>query len=234
MNNIRDELFKLQDKEYRDFQIKLIPSINSNTVVGVRTPELRCYAKMLVKDNKYLSFLEELPHKYFDENQLHAFIISELKSYNECISYINKFLPYVDNWATCDQMSPKVFKENTQELLEQIKKWIKSKDTYTIRFGIGMLMQYYLDDNFKVEYLEWVSNIKSEEYYINMMIAWYFATALAKQCDSAISFIENKKLDTWTHNKTIQKAVDSYRITEWQKEYLRSLKIKMLEEIGIK
>lgn len=224
MNDIRDELFKLQDKKYRDFQAKLIPTVKPDTIIGVRTPELRKYAKELIKAENYLSFLEDLPHKYFDENQLHAFILSEIKDYDECISYVKNFLPYIDNWATCDQMSPKVFKKHTGELLEHIKTWIKSKETYTIRFGIGLLMQYYLDDNFKPEYLEMVSNIKSEEYYVNMMIAWYFATALAKQYKDVIPFIENQKLDTWTHNKAIQKAIESYRITPEQKEYLKSLK----------
>ncbi len=224
MDNIKDELFKLQDKKYRDFQAKLIPTVDSNSIIGVRTPELRTLAKKLVKNNSYISFLDSLPHDYFDENQLHAFIISELKDYDECIKYINKFLPYVDNWATCDQMSPKVFKKNHDLLLSQIKVWIKSKKTYTIRFGIGMLMQHYLDDDFKSEYLELVSSIKSDEYYVNMMISWYFATALTKQYEFAISFIENQKLDIWTHNKAIQKAIESYRITSEQKEYLKTLK----------
>ena len=226
MDIIKEELFKLQDIKYRDFQVKLFPTVDTNTVIGVRTPELRNYAKKLVKENNYLLFLEELPHEYFDENQLHAFIISEIKDYDECIKYINKFLPYVDNWATCDQMSPRAFKKEHDKLLKQIKNWIKSKKTYTIRFGIGMLMQYYLDANFKIEYLELVASIKSDEYYVNMMRAWFFATALAKQYDSTISFIENNKLDIWTHNKTIQKAIESYRITKEQKDYLRSLKRK--------
>lgn len=226
MNNISEELFKLQDKKYKDFQAKLIPTINPNTIIGVRTPELRSYAKELIKSGNYLSFLSDLPHKYFDENQLHAFIISQIKDYDECIKYINKFLPYVDNWATCDQMSPKIFKKYSDKLLIQIKKWIKLKETYIIRFGIGMLMQYYLDDNFKVEYLEMVASIKSKEYYVNMMIAWYFATALAKQYDLTISFIENQKLDIWTHNKVIQKAIESYRIADEKKDYLKSLKRK--------
>ncbi len=226
MNNIREELFKLQDKKYMEFQIKLIPNVNPETIIGIRTPELRKYAKEIIKSDNYVSFLEDLPHEYFDENQLHAFVISELKSYDECISYINKFLPYVDNWATCDQMSPKVFKKYHDKLLEQIKIWIESKETYTVRFGIGMLMQYYLDDNFKMEYLEMVSSVRSKEYYVNMMIAWYFATALVKQYDLTIPFIENQKLDIWTHNKAIQKAIESYRITDEKKEYLKSLKIK--------
>lgn len=226
MGSIQNDLFKLQDIEYRDFQIKLIPGYSTNSVIGVRTPELRKYSKKLIKENNYLSFLDELPHKYFDENQLHGFIISEIKDYDTCITYLNKFLPYVDNWATCDQTSPKVFKKHHKELLKHIKIWIKSKKTYTIRFGIGMLMQHFLDEDFKEEYLELVSNIKSDEYYVNMMIAWYFATALAKQYEKTIPYIENKKLDVWTHNKAIQKAIESYRITQEQKDYLRGLKIK--------
>ena len=226
MNTIREELFKLQDKKYRDFQAKLIPTVDIDSIIGIRTPELRSYAKILIKNNNYLSFLEELPHKYFDENQLHAFIISEIKSYDECVFYINKFLPYVDNWATCDQMSPKVFKKHREELLDQIRLWIKSNEIYTIRFGIGMLMQHYLDDYFKIDYLKMVSGIKSKEYYVNMMRAWYFATALTKQYNATIPFIEKYKLDRWTHNKAIQKAIESYRITEEQKEYLRSFKKK--------
>lgn len=224
MDNIKKDLYKMQDKDYRDFQVKLFPTINPKSVIGVRTPKLRDYAKNLIKNNNYLSFLEELPHEYFDENQLHAFIISELKDYDECLLYVNKFLPYIDNWATCDQMSPKAFKKNKDKLLKQIKKWIKTKETYTIRFGIKMLMQYYLDTDFKVEYLELVSNIKSNEYYVNMMRAWFFATALAKQYNETILFIKNKKLDTWTHNKTISKAIESYRIALEQKEYLKTLK----------
>ncbi len=225
MNSIKDELFKLQDIKYRNFQAKLIPNINIANVIGVRTPELRSYAKELVKSNNYELFLNDLPHKYFDENQLHAFIISELKDYNECVSHVNKFLPYIDNWATCDQMSPKVFKKHHNELLKEIKVWIKSKKPYIIRFGICMLMQHYLDDDFDPKYIELVSRIKSDEYYVNMMIAWYFATALAKQYKDTIPYIENKKLDKWIHNKTIQKSLESYRIKEDEKEYLRSLKI---------
>ena len=225
MKYIEDKLFEMQDKKYQDFQSKLLPTIDSSKMVGVRTPELRKYAKELLKGD-YHSFLDELPHKYFDENQLHAFIISEIKDYNECITYINKFLQYIDNWATCDQLSPKVFKKNNELLLEEIKKWIKSKETYTIRFGIGMLMQYYLDDKFKDEYLDWILKIKSNEYYVNMMIAWFFATALAKQYETTVKILKDQKLDIWIHNKTIQKAVESYRITKEQKEYLKTLKRK--------
>ncbi len=224
METIKNELFKLQDKKYRDFQSKLIPNIDSNSVIGVRTPVLRKYAKELIKSNNYKDFLQELPHQYFDENQLHAFIISEIKDYDECINYINNFLPYVDNWATCDQMSPKVFKKHPKELIEAIKEWMKSKDIYTIRFGIGMLMQHYLDEYFKSNYLKMVAKVNSKEYYVNMMRAWYFATALAKQYKDTIPYIEKNKLDTWTHNKTIQKAIESYRITLEQKEYLKKQK----------
>ena len=225
MSNISDRLFKLQDEKYRELQIRILPNIKPETIIGVRTPELRIIAKEMIR-SEYDSYLKELPHEYFDENQLHAFIISKLKDYNECIKYVNDFLPYVDNWATCDQLSPKSFKRRTNELLNEIKKWINSKKTYKIRFGIGMLMQYYLDSNFKKEYLEMVSSIESDQYYVNMMIAWYFATALSKQYDSTITYIENKKLDKWVHNKTIQKAVESHRITEEQKEYLKKLRIK--------
>ena len=226
MDKIRNKLFKLQDIKYRDLQVKIIPNIDSENIIGVRTPLLRNYAKELINNNEYKDFLNDLPHKYFDENQLHAFIVSELKDYNECISYINRFLPYVDNWATCDQMSPKIFKKNHDNLIEQAKLWIKTKDTYTIRFGIGVLMQHYLDDDFKKEYLDLVSSIRSDEYYVNMMIAWYFATALAKQYKHVIKYIENHKLDVWTHNKAIQKAIESYRITDDQKIYLKGLKVK--------
>ena len=224
MKKIIDELMKLQDKKYQELQYKIIPNIDN--IIGVRTPELKKLAKKMVKEDNYKSFLEELPHKYFDENQLHAFIISEIKDYDECINYINKFLPYVDNWATCDTLIPKTFKKNTNQLIKEIKAWIKSNKTYTIRYGIGTLMRFYLDTEFNKKYLELVSKIRSKEYYVNMMIAWYFATALAKQYKDTIIYIENNKLDTWVHNKTIQKAIESYRITNSQKEYLRTLKIK--------
>ena len=222
--NIQKELFKLQDLKYRDLQVKTITNIDPDTIVGVRSPELRKLAKELFKSNNYEKFINDLPHKYFDENQLHAFIISEIKDYDKCLYEFKKFLPYVDNWATCDQSTPKVFSKNLDKLINEIKIWIKSKETYTIRFGVSMLMRNYLDDNFKEEYLEMVSKIRSNEYYVNMMIAWFFATALAKKYDYAIKYLENNKLDTWVHNKTIRKAIESYRITDKQKEYLRSLK----------
>lgn len=226
MSNITDRLFELQDSKYRDFQAKLIPGISPECVVGVRTPQLRKYAKELVKSENITDFLGNLPHRYFDENQLHAFIISEIKDYDTCIKETEKFLPYVDNWATCDQLSPKVFKKHRSELLENIREWIKSDKTYTLRFGIGMLMAHFLDEDFSPEYLDMVAEVRSEEYYVNMMIAWYFATALAKQYDDTIPYIEDRRLERWTHNKAIQKSVESYRITSEQKEHLKSLRLK--------
>nr|MCR4989752.1 DNA alkylation repair protein [Lachnospiraceae bacterium] len=191
-----------------------------------RTPELRKYAAVLSKRPDADDFLSDLPHRYFDENQLHAFILSGMKDYDKCIEKVNEFLPYVDNWATCDQMSPKVFKKHKSELLKSALQWTDSEKTYTIRFGIGMLMQHFMDEDFDVKYARIVADKRSDEFYINMMRAWYFATALARQYDAVIPFIENKELDKWTHNKTIQKSVESYRISPEQKTYLRSLKIK--------
>lgn len=226
LNEIRAELFKMQDINYRDFNSKLIPTVDKESMIGIRTPDLRKYAKQFGKSSDVIEFLQTLPHKYFDENQLHAFIISEIKDFKNCIDEINRFLPYIDNWATCDQLSPKVFKKYHNELFEYIKDWLKSDKVYTLRFGIGMLMEHFLDEDFDILYPEIVSKIRSGEYYINMMIAWYFATALAKQYESVIPFIENNSLDIWTHNKAIQKAVESLRISDEKKEYLKSLKIK--------
>ena len=226
VEEIRKQLFEFQDVKYKDFQKNLIPTVDPESIIGVRTPELRKYAKQLVKENKTDEFLRDLPHKYFDENQLHAFILSELKDYEKCVEEVCRFLPYVDNWATCDQMSPNVFKKHRTELMEYIKQWLESDKTYTVRFAIGMLMQHYLDDEFDIGYAEMVQEVKSEEYYINMMIAWYFATALAKQYDNILPILEQNRLDVWTHNKVIQKAVESYRIMPEQKAYLKSLKRK--------
>lgn len=223
---IREELFRMQDVGYGDFQRKLLPTVDPKTVIGVRTPQLRKYAKDLVKREETEVFLRDLPHSYFDENQLHAFLISGMKDFQACLAETEAFLPYVDNWATCDQMSPKVFRKHRGELLEAVKRWISSDETYVIRFGVGMLMEHFLDEDFKPEYPEMVAGIRSEEYYVNMMIAWYFATALAKQYDATIPYLEGKELETWTHNKAIQKAVESYRITPEQKEYLKGLKRK--------
>lgn len=224
-DGIRSELFRLQDEEYRDFQAKLIPTVAAGTMIGVRTPELRRLAKLLAKREDIGEFLSRLPHEYFDENQLHGFIVSELKDYGRCMAEVERFLPFVDNWATCDQMSPKVFGKHRQELLACVRKWLASDKTYTVRFAVGMLMEHFLDEDFDVSYLDMAAGIRSGEYYINMMIAWYFATALAKQYAAALPFIEEKRLDPWTHNKAIQKAIESRRITPEQKAYLRSLKV---------
>lgn len=218
--NIVEELFDKQDLKYREMMIRIIPNVEEKRIIGVRTPILKDMAKHIDE-----SFIDTLPHFYFEENQLHSFAISLIKDYKASIKRVNDFLPYIDNWATCDQLSPKVFKKHKEELIKEIKKWLKSKHIYTVRFAIEMLMTYFLDEDFKEEYLELVSNIKSEEYYLNMMIAWYFATALAKQYDSSIIYIKEKRLSPWVHNKTIQKAVESYRISDEQKVYLKTLKI---------
>ena len=223
---ITDKLFSLQDVTYRDFQKKLLPDTKLE-IIGVRTPELRALAKELKGTPEADAFLNALPHRYFDEYQLHAFIVSLDKDFAHCLAEVDRLLPFVDNWATCDQLSPKVFARHKAELLPEIRRWMaadQNGQTYTVRFGIGMLMQHCLDDAFDPAYPEWVAKIRSEQYYINMMIAWYFATALAKQWDACIPYIEQKRLAPWTHNKAIQKAVESYRITPEQKTYLRSLK----------
>ena len=226
VDEIRKELYLLQDIKYLDFQRKLIPTAKPDTVIGVRTPELRKYAKKLVNQENIQEFLHDLPHRFFDENQLHAFIISEIKDYDLCMRELLSFLPFVDNWATCDQLSPKVFKKHRSELIQQIKTWIQSEQTYTVRFGIGMLMQHFLDEDFDPIYPKIVSNIESDEYYVNMMIAWYFATALAKQYESVLPYLEERKLADWVHNKAIQKSVESYRISDEQKAYLKTLKVR--------
>ena len=226
IGEIRETLFRLQDLKYREMQVRTIPTVKPDAIIGVRTPELRRMAKELARTEDGQRFLEVLPHQYFEENQLHAFILSGMKDYPQCISALERFLPNVDNWATCDQMSPKVFRAHRPELMGSIRKWIRSKETYTIRFGEGMLMEHFLDEDFDIACLEMAAGIRSDEYYVNMMTAWYFATALAKQYEAALPFIERHCLDDWTHNKTIQKAIESYRISPEQKEYLRTLKIR--------
>lgn len=222
---MKDKLLKLQDIKYKSFQERLIPNIDKNIIIGIKIPVLRKLAKEMIKDGSYIKFLDSLPHVYLEENLLHAILVSELKDYDQCIFRLNLFLPYVDNWEVCDIISPKVFKKNNIKLIDEIKEWLNSKDEYIIRFGIEILMMYYLDDNFDISYHDLVSKIRSSDYYVNMMIAWYFATALAKKWDISIKYLEENKLDKWTHNKTIQKAIESYRIAKEQKEYLRQLKI---------
>ena len=223
--DLHRKLYDLQDLKYRDMQIKIITTVEPESVIGVRTPELKSIAKDILKDGNYKGFLEELPHRYFEENQLHAFIISGIKDLGECMEELEKFLPHVDNWATCDQMSPKIFRKHKDVLFSHIKEWVNSEKTYAVRFGVGMLMEHFLDEDYDPQYPEMVAGIRSEEYYVNMMIAWYFATALAKQYESILPFIEEKRLDNWTHNKAIQKSLESRRITEEQKLYLKSLKV---------
>ena len=231
---IRERLFQLQDEKYRDFQSKLIPNLEASVMIGVRTPELRKLSREMERRENIGEFLDALPHRYFDENQLHAFILSEIRDYDRCVEAVCRFLPYVDNWATCDQMSPKVFRRNRQALLPHIREWIDSGKTYTVRFGIGMLMSHFLDEVFDQTYAETVASIRSEEYYVNMMIAWYFATALVGHYEEILPFLEEKRLDPWTHNKAIQKAIESYRITEEQKAYLRTLRISAGREKQIR
>ena len=228
---IQKELFSLQDKEYMKFLSKLTPNVSEDTIIGVRIPEIRKLAKKLVKNNEYEDFLKELPHKYYDENLLHGAIISENKDFENCIELLNSFLPFVDNWAVCDTISPKIFKKHKKELIEKIKEWSQSDKTYTCRFGVEMLMTHFLDEDFKKEYLEMVANIHSEEYYVKMVIAWFFATALAKQWDYAVIYLENNRLDVWVHNKTIQKARESLKILEDKKGYLKGLKRKKEGEL---
>ena len=228
--DITAQLFALQDKAYADFQSKLFPTVSRETVIGVRTPDLRKMAKQVCKTPTAQEFLHSLPHRYFDENQLHAFILSKEKDFDRCLEELEQFLPYVDNWATCDQLSPRCFKKQTTELLPYIRKWMKSTHTYTKRFGMGMLMRYYLDGEFKPEFLEWVASIKSDEYYIRMMQAWFFATALAKQWEATLPYIEQHRLHPWTHNKSIRKAIESYRITDEQKALLKTLKLVILKK----
>lgn len=222
---IQEQLWEMQDVGYKDFHAKLIPTVAPEAIIGVRTPELRKYARKLAKDPQIGDFLAQLPHQYYDENNVHAFVVEQIKDYGECLAQTERFLPYIDNWATCDTMAPKVFAKHKTELLESVQRWIASSETYTIRYGVGMLMRFYLEEDFRQEYLQWVADIRSEEYYVNMMRAWYFATALAKQYEAVILYLEEKRLDDWTHNKAIQKACESYRITAQQKKYLRGLKV---------
>ncbi len=221
---VREKLFVMQDLKYKEFHSKLMPTIDSELVIGVRTPELRRFAKDFSKTEIAEDFLSSLPHKYYEENNLHAFMISAIRDFDTAVEKLNEFLPYVDNWATCDMMRPVAFKNYHRELLCEIEKWIESDKPYTVRFGIEMLMIHFLEEDFDISYPERVAQIKSDEYYVRMMVAWYFATALAYRHGEAVLFIERKKLDPWIHNKTIQKAVESFRITDEQKKYLKTLK----------
>lgn len=221
MEEIQKHLFELQDMAYRDFHSRLMPDTDKETIIGIRVPVLRKYAKSIAGTELSEKFIKELPHHYYEENNLHMMLITRIKDYDRCISEIERFLPYIDNWATCDFPAPKCFENHKEELLPVIKRWIASGETYTIRYGIGMLMRLYLDADFDPEYVKLVAEVKSDEYYVNMMIAWYMATALAKQWDAVIPYIEEHRMSDWVHRKTIQKAVESYRITDEQKRYLK-------------
>lgn len=225
MTQIRQRLFEMRDLGYRDFHAALIPNVDKEKIIGVRTPALRKYARELRGSAEAEKFLRALPHEYYDENNLHGMLISEIKDYAGCVAALDRFLPYVDNWATCDLTSPKVFKKHRAELVEDIRRWIASGETYTVRFGIEMLMTHFLDEDFQEEYLALVAELRSEEYYVRMMQAWYFATALAKQYEAAVVYIEQKRLESWTHNKAIQKARESFRVSDARKAYLKTLKI---------
>ena len=226
IKNVQRELFAMQDQKYRDFQAKLMPTVDRDTVIGVRTPALRKFAKEYGKTEDAKIFLQVLPHQYYEENNLHGLLIEQIKDYDQCVEELEHFLPYIDNWATCDLLAVRAVKKHLDVFIKEIYRWMESEHTYTIRFGINMLMRYYLEDEFKLEYPEKVAAVCSEEYYVNMMRAWYFATALAKQYEKILPFLEEQRMDVWTHNKTIQKAIESYRITPEQKEYLRTLRIK--------
>ncbi len=222
--DIQKQLFELQDLAFRDFNAKLIPNIDRKTVIGVRTPQLKVLAKELYKSGEYAPFLRALPHQYFEENQLHAFILSQIPDFETATDELERFLPYVDNWATCDQLVLKAIAKRPERMLDKIEVWLASDRVYTVRFAIGLLMRYFLDGRFSAEYLEKVAAVRSDEYYINMMIAWYFATALAKQYDAALPYFQEKCLSQWTHNKAIQKARESYRVTDAHKAELKGLK----------
>ena len=222
--SIVERLMQYQDIKYKDFQSNLVPNIDKETIIGVRTPNMRQIAKDVYNLEEAKEFLNTLPHKYYEENLVHFFLIAMIKDFNLCVEEVNKFLPYVDCWPVSDQSSPKVFKKNHDKLIPLIKNWIASEHVYTARFGIRILMNEFLDDDFKEEYFTLVINKRGEDYYLKMMVAWYFATALAKQYDFAVKVIEENKLDQWCHNKAIQKALESYRVSDSHKEYLRSLK----------
>ena len=225
MNKLLNALFSLKDEAYKEFHQKLMPTVNPDTVIGVRVPEIRKLSKSAHNTKEAEAFINNLPHKYYEENNLHAFLIEKIKDFDEAIRETERFLPYIDNWATCDMFMPAVFKKNTDIILPYIFKWIKSEHTYTVRFAIGLLMKLYLDEHYNDEYPMIVASVESSEYYIKMMIAWYFATALSKQYDGVIRYITERKLDKWTHNKTIQKAIESNRIDYITKEYLRKQKV---------
>lgn len=221
---VYDRLAECRNDEYREFQSKLVPNISGDTILGVRTPDMRRIAKEVFNTDEGRDFLSHLPHDYYEENLVHFFMVAQIRDFDECVRETERFLPYIDCWPVCDQSTPKSFKKNHDRLLPLIRKWIDSDHVYTARFGMRMLMNEFLDDDFKEEYLDWVAEKKGEDYYLKMMVAWYFATALAKQYDATIGIFENHVLDEWCHKKAIQKAVESFRVTDEHKEYLKSLR----------
>lgn len=221
---IQDSLFSLADANYKSFHSALIPTVNPQRILGVRVPVLRTFAKTLSPEQT-AEFLAHLPHDYYDENMLHAILLNGIKGFDRCLALVEDFLPYIDNWAVCDCLSPAVFRRHRTQLLSQVLRWIKSPAEYTCRFGIGTLMRHFLDEDFRPEYLSLPAALDREDYYVKMMVAWFFATALAKQWDAALLYLEERRLPPWTHNKAIQKARESYRITPQQKEYLKTLKV---------
>ncbi|MBO4374915.1 MAG: DNA alkylation repair protein [Lachnospiraceae bacterium] len=221
---VYDRLAACADEKYREFQSKLVPNIAKEMILGVRTPDMRKIAKEIRGTKEAEDFLAVLPHRYYEENLVHFFLIAMIKDFVECVKAVEIFLPFVDCWPVCDQASPKTFTKNHDKLLPYIKKWIGSEHVYTVRFGIRMLMNEFLGEDFKPEYLKWVSDVKGEDYYIKMMVAWYFATALAKRYEESVVYIEERRLDPWTHKKAIQKAVESFRVSEEHKDYLKTLR----------
>ena len=226
IHDVQKRLFEMQDAEYRDFHAKLVPTMEKTKFIGIRTPMLRKFAKKFGKTEESEIFLQVLPHQYYEENNLHGLLIEQIRDYDKCLEELERFLPFIDNWATCDLLALHMMKKHRDIFIREVFRWIESDQPYTIRFGISMLMRHYLDEEFKTEYPEKVAAIRSEEYYVNMMRAWYFSTALAKQYENVLPFLEKRQMDVWTHTKTIQKAIESYRITSEQKEYLRTLRIK--------
>ena len=222
---IYERLLECRDEKYSEFQSKLVPNISPKTIIGVRTPDMRAVAKAVAGTDEASAFLKVLPHKYYEENLVHFFIIAGIKNFDECVREVERFLPFIDCWPVCDQSSPKVFKKEHEKLLPLIKKWISSEHVYTARFGMRMLMNEFLDADFKPEYLDLVAQKRGEDYYLKMMVAWYFATALAKQYDATLPVIESRRLEPWTHNKASQKAIESFRVTDEHKAYLRTLRV---------
>lgn len=226
IRDVRKRLFEMQDTGYRDFHARLFPTVEKEKIIGIRTPILRKFAKEFGKTERSEMFLKVLPHQYYEENNLHGLLIEQIRDYDKCLGELECFLPHIDNWATCDLLTLHMMKKHRDIFIREIYRWMESDKPYIIRFGISMLMRHYLDEGFKPEYPEKVAAIRSEEYYVNMMRAWYFATALAKQYEKILPFLEEQRMDIWTHNKTIQKSIESYRITQEQKNHLRTLRIK--------